>query len=138
LNKAYVLAMVMICFNLVLIWFNAMEFFSYQPSGVEGISYNTGSYGFSDIIISGFLITGLTSLAILFAARFVQINAFAMILFTNIFWIPYLATVKIFQSVLQNNTPEAFWGIFTIFTGIMLFIFAYALIEMSNSSVVSG
>lgn len=138
MNKAYVLAMVMICFNFVLIWFNVMEFFSYQPSGVEGISYNTGSYGFSDIIISGFLITGLTSLAILFAARFVQINAFAMILFTNIFWIPYLATVKIFQSVLQNNTPEAFWGIFTIFTGIMLFIFAYALIEMSNSSVVSG
>ncbi|GAG80134.1 unnamed protein product, partial [marine sediment metagenome] len=33
MNKAYVLAMVMISFNLVLIWFNAMEFFSYQPTG---------------------------------------------------------------------------------------------------------
>ena len=138
MNKAYVLAMVMISFNLVLIWFNAMEFFSYQPAGIEGVAYNTGQYGFGDILISGFLITGLTSLAILFVGRFMRINAFALILFTNIFWIPYLATVQIFQNVLEYNTPEAFWGIFTIFTGMMLFIFAYALIEMSNASAVSG
>jgi len=115
-----------------------MEFFSYQPAGMEGVTYNTEQYGFSDILISGFLITGLTSLAILFVGRFMRINAFALILFTNIFWIPYLATVGIFQNVLQTNTPEAFWGIFTIFTAIMTFIFAYALIKMSNSSVVSG
>lgn len=138
MNKAYVLAMVMICFNLVIIWFNAMEFFSYQPSGIESVTYNTEQYGFSDILISGFLITGLTSLGILFVGRFMRINAFALIVFTNIFWIPYLATVKVFQNVLQTDTPEAFWGFFTIFTGMMLFIFAYALIEMSNSTVVSG
>lgn len=138
MNKAYVLAMVMICFNLVLIWFNAMEFFTYQPTGVGGIEYNESSYGFDDLLVSGFLITGLGSLLILFASRFVQINAFAIILFTNIFWHPYFATTKIFENILYNNTPAAFWGILGIFTGIMLFIFAYALIQMSNSAVVSG
>lgn len=138
MNKAYVLAMVMICFNFILIWFNAMEFFSYQPAGAEGVSYDTYYYGVGDILTSGFLITGLTALGILFVGRFMRINAFALIIFTNIFWIPYLATSAIFYNILYYNTPEAFWGIFSIFTGMMAFIFAYALIEMSSGTTVSG
>ena len=137
MNKAYVVSMVMICFNFVIIWFNAMEFFSYQPTGVGGAGYNTGLYGFDNLLTGGFLIFGLSALTFFFAARFIRINAFPMFMFTNIFWIPYIATIDIFRNVLYNNTPEVFWGILTIFTGMMGFIFAIALIQMSSSGVVS-
>jgi len=137
LNKAYIIAMVMICFNFVLIWFAAMEFFSYQPAGIEGIGYNTALYGFDNIASEGLVFSILSALGIFVASRFIQIPAFAMFAFTNIFWIPYLATIKVFENVLYD-TPEAFQGILVIFTGIMIFIFAYALIQMSSGTLVEG
>lgn len=137
MNKAYIIAMVMICFNFVLIWFNAMGFFLYQPQGIEGVAYNEGSYGFNNLVTDGFLIIGLTLLGGLISL-FTRVNAFAMIMFINIFWFPYIKTIDVFLNILQG-TPDAFSvGIFTIFTGMMLFVFAYALIEMSSTTVVSG
>lgn len=136
MNKAYVLAMVMICFNAVLIWFAAMEFFSYQPVGVGSAGYNS-LYDFTDLFGGGgFLVVGLSALGSFFVARFVRINAFAMFMFVNIFWLPYIVTVQVFRNALYG-TPEAFQGILAIFTMIMLFIFAMALIQMSNSGVVT-
>lgn len=141
MNKAYVLAMVMIIFNLVLIWFNAMELFSYQPSGLgtldEQVAGYPSAYSFDNIAFEGFIFVALTALLGIVIAKLFRINAFSLILFINIFWLPYLVTIKIFDSVL-GDTPIAFQGIIIIFTSIMVFIFAYALIEMSNSTVVSG
>lgn len=135
MNKAYVLAMVMIVVNLIFIWFSAMEFFSYQPQGTD-VTYDVAKYGFANLITDGFIAVGLALLAGL-VSLFVRINAFAMIMFTEIFWFPFYKTSGIFYEVLKG-TPEAFLGITSIFMIIMFFIFAYALIEMSSSTVVSG
>jgi len=135
LNKAYVLAMVMIVVNLVFIWFNAMEFFSYQPMGTE-VAYDVKNYGFVNLFIDGMIGTGLM-LAGALAAMFLKINAIALILFVEIFWFPFYKTSGIFHEILKS-TPEVFWGIEGIFMTIMFFVFAYALIEMSSSTVVSG
>jgi len=136
LNKAYVLAMVMIVVNLCFIWFAAMEFFSYQPVGTD-VEYPQ-QYGFANIFspIDGFVAVGLGLLAGL-VSMFIRINAFAMIMFTTIFWFPFYKTSGIFLEVLKD-TPVVFLGIVAIFMTIMFFIYAYALIEMSSSTVVSG
>lgn len=135
MNKAYVLAMVMIIVNVLFIWFQAMQFFAYQPQGTE-VTYDVAKYGFTDIIRDGFIAFGLALLAGL-VSLFVKINAFAMIMFTEIFWFPFYKTSGIFYEILKD-APVAFLGITSIFMTIMLFIFAYTLIEMSSSTVVTG
>lgn len=135
MNKAYVIVMCFVSFNLVLMWFNTMGFFSYQPMGSD-ITYDTSEYGFANIVADGFLITGLALLGIVISI-FTRINAFSMIMFCNIFWFPYYKTSGIFFEMFQD-APEAFLGIIAIFTTLMLFVFAYALIEMSSSTVMSG
>jgi len=135
LNKAYVIVMCVVSFNLVLIWFGTMDFFSYQPMGTD-VVYDATQYGFANIVADGFLMTGLALLGIVISI-FTKINAFAMIMFCNIFWFPYYKTSGIFLEMFKD-TPEAFLGIIAIFTTFMLFVFAYALIEMSSSTVVSG
>jgi len=133
--------MVMICFNFVLIWFAAMEFFSYQPEGLGTLENQVAGYpsafDFTDFFGAGFLVVALSALASIVVARFTRINGVAMFLFVNIFWIPYLATVQVFDNALRD-TPVAFQGIMIIFTAIMTFVFAIALIQMSNASAVSG
>lgn len=136
MNKAYVLVMFIVIVNLVLAFFGTLGFFSYQPEGVD-IAYNSTEYGFDNLLTDGFIATGLALLGLVISA-FVRINAFAMIMFIEIFWFPYLKCLGFFHEVLQY-TPEAFEiGIYGIFTTIMLFIFAYALLEMSSNTVVSG
>lgn len=135
MNKAYVLAMVMIVVNLIFIWFGTMEFFTYQPTGID-VGYDTAKYGFSNLILDGFIATGLGLLAGL-VSIFMRINAFAMIMFVEVFWFPFYKTSGIFYEVLKD-APAAFLGITGIFMTIMFFVFAYALIEMSSSTVVSG
>lgn len=135
MNKAYVIVMCVVSFNLVLIWFGTMDFFSYQPMGTD-VVYDATQYGFANIVADGFLMTGLALLGIVISI-FTKINAFAMIMFCNIFWFPYYKTSGIFLEMFKD-TPEAFLGIIAIFTTFMLFVFAYALIEMSSSTVVSG
>jgi len=112
-----------------------MDFFSYQPMGTD-VVYDATQYGFANIVADGFLMTGLALLGIVISI-FTKINAFAMIMFCNIFWFPYYKTSGIFLEMFKD-TPEAFLGIIAIFTTFMLFVFAYALIEMSSSTVVSG
>ena len=129
MNKAYVLVMVMIVVNLVFVWFDAMEFFAYQPMGTN-VEYPR------NYAIDFFVAAGMISLAAV-ASVFIKVNAFAMIMFTTIFWYPFYLTSGIFLEILKD-APMAFLGIIGIFTTIMLFIYAYALIEMSSSTVVSG
>jgi len=127
--------MFIITVNLVFAFFGTLGFFSYQPEGVD-ITYND-KYGFNDMLTDGFIISGLALLGLIVSA-FVRINAFAMIMFVEIFFFPYIKCLGFFHEVLQF-TPAAFEnGIYLIFTTIMLFIFAYALLEMSSSTVVSG
>jgi mannose/fructose/N-acetylgalactosamine-specific phosphotransferase system component IID len=123
------LIITMITVNLCFIWFNAMGVFEYQPSGVE-TEYNVEKYGFTNLVTDGFLITGLALVGILIS-RIMKINAFAMIMFTEIFWFPWYKTSAIFHEVFQY-APEVFWGVEGIFSSIMLFTFAFALIELSQ------
>lgn len=135
MNKAYVLVMIFVVLNLVLVFFSSMEFFVYQPEGTE-VGYNE-DYGFANLLTDGFIAMGLAMLGLIVAA-FVRINAFSMIMFVEIFWFPYYKTVGIIHEVFQYAPIEVELGIYGIFTTIMLFVFAYALIEMSSSTVVSG
>jgi len=117
-----------------------MGFFSSQPLGVGTLDNQVAGYNplfdFTDLFGEGFLIIALSALGTFIVARFVQINAVAMFLFINIFWLPYLVTVQVFKNAL-HDTPEAFQGILIIFTTLMFFIFAIALINMSNSGAVT-
>ena len=128
MNKAYVLVMMMVAFCLVMTFFDTLGFFTYQPQA-PSVSIN--------IVIDGFIGVGLALLGGL-VAMFVKINAFAMIMFVEIFWFPYYKTIGIFHEVFQYAPIEFEIGIISIFTTFMLFVFAYALIEMSSSTVVTG
>lgn len=127
--------MFIVTINLVLVFFAAINLFPYQPEGTS-ITYNP-DYGFANIVTDGFIMAGLALLGIIISA-FVRINAFAIIVFTNIFWFPYIKTMSIYHEVLQYGGIAFEAGIITIFSTLMLFIFAYALIEMSSSTAVSG
>lgn len=116
-------------------FFDTLGFFDYQPQG-EDIGYDSDKYGFDNIIVDGFLITGLGFLAAL-VGRIVKINAFGLVMFTEIFWFPYIKTQFIFTSILWN-VPAVLLGIVTIWTTVMLFLFAYTLIEWSNSAVITS
>lgn len=127
--------MVFVLVNLVLVFFDSLGFFVYQPQGVE-VGYNE-SYGFANLLTDGFIACGLALLGLVVAA-FVRINAFSMVMFVEIFWFPYIKTVGIVHEAFQYAPIEVEVGIYSIFTTIMLFVFAYALIELSSSTVVSG
>ena len=135
MNKAYVIAMCFIVFNLVLVWFDLMQFFSYQPSGI-GVEYDTVNFGFTNILTTGLIGTGLALVAIV-VSIFTRINVLAMFLFTEIFWLPFYATSGIFTQMFQGQ-PAEFLLFEGVFMTIMLFVFAYAIIEMTNTAVLSG
>lgn len=128
MNKAYVLVMFMVTFCLVMTFFATLNFFAYQPQA-PSIALN--------IVIDGFIITGLALLGVV-VNTFAKINAFAMLMFIEIFWFPYYKTIGIFHEVFQYTPIEFEVGIIGIFTALMLAVFAYALIEMSSSTVVTG
>jgi len=136
LNKVYINIMFIVVFNLVLCFFASISLFAYQPMGTE-INYNVAEYGFENIITDGFIFTGLALLGLIISS-FVRINAFALIMFTEIFWFPYYKTAAIYHEVLQYGGLAFEVGVIGLFTTIMLFVFAYALLEMSSSTVVSG
>lgn len=129
----------MIIFLIVVCWgftfFNTLGFFKYQPGGTS-IGYDTAKFGFNNILTDGFLIAGLGFLAGLIA-RWAKINAFALIMFTEIFWLPYIKTQFIFTSVLWG-APAVLLSFVTIWSIVMLFLFAYTLIEWSNSVVITS
>jgi len=128
MNKAYVLVMIMVTFCLVMTFFDTLNFFIYQPQAPSVVM---------NIVIDGFIAAGLAALGGL-VAMFVKINAFAMIMFVEIFWFPYYKTTGIFHEVFQYTPIEFEVGTIGIFTALMLAVFAYALIEMSGSTVVTG
>jgi hypothetical protein len=106
-----------------------------QPDA-PSIGYDESKYGFDNILVDGFIIAGLGFLAGLIA-RWAKINAFALIMFTEIFWVPYLKTQFIFTSILWD-VPAVLLGFVGIWTTVMLFLFAYTLIEWSNAMVVTS
>jgi hypothetical protein len=141
MKNTAVIILFLVVVNFTIAWFGSMGFFTVGPSGIEPDDpdkkvYDESKFSFApllsgdNIAAAGFLFVGLALVGYV-ASVFLRINAFAMIMFTNIFWLPYLNTVSILWGFLVG-APAAFLGIASIFSTIMLFIFAYALIEMSK------
>ena len=128
--------MVLVIFNLVLIWFGAMGFFDYTPEGTE-VNNPGGILGFSGLDLWGvsFLIAGITAIAAVIS-RLTGINLVKMVLYMNVFWFPYIATMGTFNKVFAGS-PDVFLGFFTIFSIVMIFVFAYDLYEMSGLEFVN-
>jgi len=131
LRHTFPIVMVLIVFNLVIVWFDAMGFFRYHPVGTWS-DFNVGAFLMKDVIFGtyGFLAIGISILGGI-AAKLLNINAFKMIMYMEIFWLPYTRTISIFHEVLKG-TSNAFLLIITIFTIVMSFVFLYDLIEMSG------
>jgi len=88
----------------------------------------------------GLLATGATLIAG-FVARFLQINAFAMVLFTNLFWLPFITTSHLILSAIlgaDGGNVVVAVGFEAIFFTFMVLSFAWALIEMSGSVTLGG
>ena len=135
-NKAYVNVTFLIALNASLSFFAAMDFFTYQPLG------NWEPY---NLVSASGLVTGLIGVGIFaigaFAGRFLQINAFAMALFTTIFWTPFITTSRLILSAIlgaDGGNVVVAVGFEAIFFTFMVLSFAWALIEMSGSVTLGG
>jgi hypothetical protein len=133
MNKIVVILIFIITITLGMTWFNAMGFFENTASG-DSVGSNlfnlTTTIGW---ITTSFLFMGLALLGA-FVSNFLKINAFGIIAFTELFWLPYATTVSIFKDFLMQpeGMPVAFLGIFTIFTTIMALLYIYTMIEWSR------
>lgn len=136
MRKSAVIVMVLIIFNVVLLWFSAMGFFNYSPEGTE-VESTGGVLGFTGTSIWGYTLL-ITSVALIGGAisRVTGINMVKMILYMEIFWVPYVTTMGTFNIVF-NSSPESFLGFASIFSLIMIFVFAYDLYEMSGLEYVN-
>ena len=135
MNKVAVTVIFLIVFCWAFWFVGTLGFFNTGPEGAV-ITYDD-KYTLNNLLADGFLIAGLGALAILMRVAGVKINAFALVMFIEIFWYPYLKTVFIFTSVLAI-APAVLISIVGIWTTVMLFMFAYTLIEWSNSSVITS
>jgi hypothetical protein len=116
-----------------------MNFFSSQPQGIGALGEpgDTGYYDANRFPINGLIVNSIMGIGIAILAGFIaqglRINALAMIIFAEVFWLPYLNTLAIFDHIFVD-TPLVFSiGFVCIFTTLMVFCFIYALLEMSSS-----
>lgn len=112
-----------------------MGFFHYQPENIaqEDLSISdkitTSTSGGMIISVTALILAlGIAAKAL---ALITGINAIKLILYMEIFWVPYYATLDTLNNVFRG-TPDAFMGFILIFTTIMLFVFAYDLYEMTG------
>ncbi len=122
-KKVATIVIFLIVLNWAFVWFGNMGFFEYGPLGMI-ITFHWA--------IDTFIITGLGLLGLIFSSV-VKINAFALIMFIEVFWWPYIKASALIGHLLID-TPAAFATIEGIFGIIMLLIFAMALIEMSGTA----
>lgn len=123
MRKSAVIAITLIFFNLVLIWFDSMGFFNYQPEGQQvSLSGNINLFSMAALLLflagAGGVISKLTN-----------INAFGIIMYMEIFWGPFVLTATTFNK-LFTGSPAAFLGFYSIFFTICCFVFAYDIYEI--------
>lgn len=136
MRKSAGIVMVLVIFNLVLIWFSLMGFFNYQPEGTE-VENPASIMGFTSVNLWGY--TALIAMIAVIAgviSRLTGVNLVKMVLYMEIFWFPYVLTMGTFNTLFAGS-PDSFLWFATIFSIIMIFVFAYDLYEMSGLEFVN-
>lgn len=132
MNKLVVILFFMIALNFGFVFFGTMGFFPHGPQGVI-LEYDLAHYTAGNFIIDLFLSIGLAAMGGL-VSNFVRINAFAMIMFTEFFWLPFSKTIGVFWSI-ATQVPAAavvVEGFITIFTILMIVFYLQVMIEYSR------
>ena len=128
--------MVLVIFNLILLWFNLMGFFNYSPAGVN-VPNTGGILGFTATNVWALsILTGGIAIIAAAISRITGVNLIKMVLYMEIFWIPYVTTMDTFSTIF-NTSPESFLWFASIFSLVMIFVFAYDLYEMSGLEFVN-
>jgi hypothetical protein len=122
----------MIVLNFGFVFFGSMGLFPHGPHGII-LEYDLNHYTAANFIIDLFLGIGLAAMGTL-VSNFVRINAFAMIMFTEFFWLPFSKTIGVFWSIAGEvpGAAVAVGGFITIFTVLMVLLYLFTMIEYSK------
>lgn len=147
------LVVFMIIFCIGFNFFAALGFFSFQPAGKElsegdikegELGYDTGSYWIGSgnfLITNGLLAVGIGVLGFI-SARVLKINSIGMILFAELFFLPYINTVFIFGQMFQPlegiGVLSSFVIVIGIITTLMLFLFGFQVTKMAHTAGIGG
>jgi hypothetical protein len=140
-NRIVVVLVFLVIVNICFSWFGLMGFIHPEtmPSSgdikdpLSGKEYSISFYNTVDIILY-VVIGGILSVMAYFASNYLKINAFSMILFTDVIWIPFLSTLQIFNSIfISAGVPIVFYGtLLSIFGFVMIILYLYTLAEWSR------
>jgi hypothetical protein len=122
----------MITINFGFVFFGNIGFFPHGPQGIL-LEYDLAHYTAGNFLMDLFLTIGLAAIGGL-VSNFVRINAFAMIMFTELFWLPFSKTIGVFWSI-TTQVPEAAvitGGFITIFTILMIVFYLFTMVEYSK------
>lgn len=122
----------MIVLNFGFVFFGTLGFFPHGPQGII-LEYDLAHYTAGNFLMDIFLTVGLAAMGGL-VSNFVRINAFAMIMFTELFWLPFSKTIGVFWSI-ANQVPAAavvVGGFITIFTILMIVFYLFVMVEYSK------
>jgi hypothetical protein len=122
----------MIALNFGFVFMGTLGFFPHGPQGIL-LEYDLAHYTAGNFIIDLFLSVGLAAMGAI-VSNFVKINAFAMIMFTEIFWLPFSKTIGVFWSI-ANQIPGAavvVGGFVTLFTILMILFYLFTMVDWSR------
>lgn len=141
MKKIIVILFFMIALNFGFVFFGTMGFFPHGPQGVDVTTidpllfeYDLSRYTAANFVIDILLFTGLAAMGAI-VSNFLRINAFAMIMFTELFWWPFSKTIGVFWSI-SEYTPDATMvvaGFISIFTILMIVFYLFTMVEYSRS-----
>ncbi len=134
MNKLVVILIFMVALNFGFVFFGTIGFFPHGPQGIL-LEYNLDHYSAGNFLIDLFIGFGLAAMGAL-VSNFLKINAFAMIMFTEVFWLPFTKTVGVFYSI-AAYVPDAtivIGGFITIFIIIMILLYLFTMVEYSRTS----
>jgi len=134
MNKLAVVLIFMIILNFGFVFLGTIGLFPHGPQGIL-LEYSLDHYTAGNFIIDLFIGVGLAAMGIL-VSNFLKINAFAMIMFTEIFWLPFTKTIGVFYSI-ANYVPDAtatVVGFITAFIIIMILLYLFTMVEYSRAS----
>lgn len=148
-----ILVVFMIIFCVGFNFFALLGFFAVQPEGKElaegdisgdELGYDTGRYWIgsgSFLVANGLLSVGIGVLGFI-SARVLKINAIGMVLFAELFFLPYSNTVFIFAQLMKPLEGLALFATFSVIIGIltmvMLFLFGFQVVKMAHTSGIGG
>lgn len=132
MNKLVVILLFIIALNFGFVFLGSMGFFPRGPEGIV-LEYDLTHYTASNFVIDLFIGFGLALMGAL-VSNFLRINAFAIIMFTELFWFPFTKTVGVFYSI-AARVPEAavaVGGFITIFITMMILLYLFTMVEYSR------